>query len=158
MRQGDHTACEIPSSSSSREDIIEILGSCRSIAIVGISPKAERDSNKVARYLISQGYEVVPVNPGQREILGRQCYRNLNEIPFKVDAANLFLNNSRVPQVVDEAIEKGVNAIWMQLGVVHNDAAEKARNAGIRVIMNMCIMREHRFLSDHIQRPQVQTV
>ncbi len=143
---------EIPAVNS--DEIVEILKDCRSIAVVGLSPKAERDSNKVARYLISQGYDVVPVNPGQREILGRQCYQSLKAIPFGVDMANLFLNSSRVPPVVEEAIEKGLKAIWMQLGVADDQSAEKARANGIRVVMNRCIMAEHRFLFDRTQSPQ----
>ena len=124
------------------EEIVDILQKCRKIAIVGLSPKESRDSNRVARYLMGRGYEVVPVNPGQREILGKSCFKSLKDIPFGVDMANLFLNPSRVPPVVDEAIEIGVRAIWMQLGVVHNESAEKARRAGIQVVMNMCVMRE----------------
>ena len=103
-----------------------------------------RSSNKVARYLMEQGYEIVPINPGQREILGKTCYRSLKDIPFQVDMADLFLNPTRVPQAVDQAIEIGVNTVWMQLGVIHNEAAEKVRNAGIRVVVNRCIMTEHR--------------
>ncbi|MEE9419844.1 MAG: CoA-binding protein [Desulfatiglandaceae bacterium] len=124
------------------EEIVDILQKCRKIAIVGLSPKESRDSNRVARYLMGRGYEVVPVNPGQREILGKPCFKSLKDIPFGVDMANLFLNPSRVPPVVEEAIEIGVRAIWMQLGVVHNESAEKARRAGIQVVMNMCVMRE----------------
>ncbi len=146
------TLCEIPQYSSAPDEILEILSSCRSIAIVGISPKPERDSHKVAAYLLGEGYEIVPVNPGQREILGRPCYRSLSDIPFTPDIADLFLNPTRIPPVVDEAIAKGVKVIWMQLGVIHNEAAKKAMDAGIKVVMNRCIMAEHRFLSDRIPR------
>jgi predicted CoA-binding protein len=97
----------------------------------------------VAAYLIAHGYEVVPVNPGQREILGKPCFKSLKDIPFPVDMANLFLNPARVPPVVDQAVEAGVRSIWMQIGVVHNECAGKARAAGMRVVMNLCIMREH---------------
>jgi len=115
--------------------------------VVGLSPKEARDSNRVARYLMQEGYEVVPVNPGQREILGKACYRSVADIPFQVDMVDLFLNPTRVPQVVDQAIDKGVRAIWMQLGVVHNAAAQKARETGIQVVMNKCIMQEHKKLT-----------
>ena len=91
------------------EEIREILKECRKIAVVGLSPKESRDSNKVARYLMEQGYEIIPVNPGQKEILEKTCYRSLEDIPFNVDMADLFLNPTRVPQVVDQAIETGVN-------------------------------------------------
>lgn len=115
--------------------------------MVGLSPKESRDSNRVARYLMEQGYEVIPVNPGQKEILGKTCYRSLLDIPMEVDMADLFLNPTRVPPVVDQAIERAVRAIWMQLGIVHNMAARKAREAGIQVVMNRCIMQEHKRLA-----------
>ncbi len=145
---------ELPDHAGPSEEIEEILRECRKIAVVGLSPKESRDSNKVARYLMEQGYEIVPINPGQREILGKTCYRSLKDIPFQVDMADLFLNPTRVPEAVDQAIEIGVNAVWMQLGVVHNEAAQKAEKAGIRVIMNMCIMKEHEKLA-HTLRPAV---
>ncbi len=136
-------SCEISDKNPLSKEIEAILKTCRTIAVVGLSPKESRDSNRVARYLMQHGYEVVPVNPGQKEILGKTCYRSLRDIPFPVDMADLFLNPTRVPPVVDEAIAMGVHAIWMQLGVVHNAAARKAREAGIQVVMNTCIMREH---------------
>jgi len=131
----DHTA--LP------EEIVEILRKRRKIAVVGLSPKESRDSNKVARYLMEQGYEVIPVNPGQKEIFGKTCYKSLADIPFQIDMADLFLNPTRIPPVVDQAIEMGIQAIWMQLGVVHNEAALKAKESGIQVVMDRCIMVEH---------------
>ncbi|MEJ2587253.1 MAG: CoA-binding protein [Deltaproteobacteria bacterium] len=130
-----------------QEDLAAILKSCQRIAIVGLSPKEARDSNRVARYLLKQGYEIVPVNPGQKKILGRPCYPSLAAIPFQVNMANLFLNPSRVPPVVDQAIALGLQVLWMQLGVVHEAAARKARQAGIRVVMDRCIMEEHKKIS-----------
>jgi len=145
---------ELPDNAGPSEEIEEILRECRKIAVVGLSPKESRDSNKVARYLMEQGYEIVPINPGQREILGKTCYRSLKDIPFQVDMADLFLNPTRVPEAVDQAIEIGVNAVWMQLGVVHNEAVEKAKQAGIRVVVDRCIMTEHRRLSENGYFPQ----
>jgi len=142
---------ELPDHAGPSEEIEAILRECRKIAVVGLSPKESRDSNKVARYLMKQGYEIVPINPGQREILGKTCYRSLKDIPFQVDMADLFLNPTRVPPVVDQAIEIGVNTVWMQLGVIHNEAAEKAEKAGIRVIMNICIKKEHEKLADTLR-------
>lgn len=127
-------------------EIARILDECRKIAVVGVSPKPERDSHRVARYLMEQGYEVIPVNPGQREILGLPCYGNLEEIPFQVDMADLFLNPARVPAVVEQAVRKRVPVIWMQLGVVHAEAAARARAAGLRVVMDRCVMAEHKRL------------
>jgi hypothetical protein len=135
--------CELPDTNPSSTEILDILKRFRKIAVVGISPKASRDSNRVAKYLIGQGYEVVPVNPGQREILGRRCYRSLRDIPFPVDIANLFLNPKRVGEVVEQAVELGIPVIWMQLGVVDNPSAARAREAGLQVVMDRCIMREH---------------
>jgi predicted CoA-binding protein len=136
-------ACELPEYNPPAPEIIELLKTCRRIAVVGLSPKEHRDSHRVARYMLEQGYEIIPVNPGQREILGRPCFKTLNHIPFPVDMVNLFLNPSRVPPVVDQAIALGARAVWMQLGVVHNASAQKARRAGLQVVMNMCLMTEH---------------
>jgi len=141
---------ELPDHIGPSEEIEAILRKCRKIAVVGLSPKEYRDSNRVARYLMEQGYEIVPINPGQREILGKTCYRSLKDIPFQVDMADLFLNPTRVPLAVDQAIKIGVNAVWMQLGVVHNEAAEKVRQVGIRVVMDRCIMVEHQRMTKRI--------
>ena len=102
----------------------------------------------MARYLIENGYDIVPVNPGQREILGKPCFKTLKDIPFPIDMANLFIHPTRVPPIVDQAIQMGVRVIWMQEGVVHNDSAFKARQAGIQVVMNMCIKKAHMKMLD----------
>lgn len=135
--------CQITDCSPTSQEIDHILKSCKRVAIVGLSPKEERDSSKVAKYLMEHGYEIIPVNPGQKEILGRECFRSLKEIPSPVDLVDLFLNPDRVPPIVEEAIEIGARVVWMQLGVVHYEAAEKARKAGIQVIMDRCIKQEH---------------
>ncbi len=138
------TQCEMPENTPPSEEIERILQNSKRIAVVGLSPKTSRDSNKVAQYLLKQGYEVIPVNPGQEQILGRTCYKTLEDIPFTIDVADLFINPTRIPPVVDQCIRIGVKTIWMQLGIVHNEAASKAREAGIEVVMNRCIMEEHR--------------
>jgi len=135
---------EMPDYTPPSREIEKILQNSKRIAVVGLSPKTSRDSNKVARYLLEQGYDVIPVNPGQKEILERTCYKTLEDIPFAVDMADLFINPTRVPPVVEHCIRIGVKTIWMQLGVVHNESASKARTAGIEVVMNRCIMVEHR--------------
>ncbi len=127
-------------------EIKNILKRSKRIAIVGLSPKEERDSNKVAKYLMEKGYEIVPVNPGQKEILGKDCLKTLRDIPFQVDLVDLFLNPERVPPVVNQAIEIGAPVLWMQIGVIHNEAAEQAREAGLTVVMDRCMMREHKEL------------
>lgn len=139
--------CEMPDYTPPSEEIEEILQDSKRIAVVGLSPKSHRDSNKVAKYLIEHDYEVIPVNPGQQQILDRPCYKSLEDIPFDVDVADLFLNPTRIPPVVDQCIRVGVKVIWMQMGIVHNEAAAKARKAGIKVVMNRCIMREHEILT-----------
>ena len=130
----------------SPDEIKNILERSKRTAIVGLSPKEERDSNRVAKYLMEKGYEIVPVNPGQKEILGKECFKTLTDIPFKVDLVDLFLNPERVPPVVDQAIEIGASVLWMQIGVIHNEAAQKARAAGLTVVMDRCMMREHKKL------------
>ncbi|MBW2709068.1 MAG: CoA-binding protein [Deltaproteobacteria bacterium] len=149
--------CEIPDYTPTSKEIEKILKNSKRVAVVGLSPQTSRDSNKVARYLLEAGYDVIPVNPGQQKILERTCYKTLEDIPFAVDMANLFINPTRVPPVVEQCIRIGVKTIWMQLGIVHNDAASKAKTAGIEVVMNRCIMVEHQnmlnFDRDPLKKP-----
>jgi len=140
----ENRRCEMPDKNLPPEEVVKILETHKTIAVVGCSPKAWRDSHKVARYLLEHGYEVIPVNPGQREILGKTCYKSLKEIPDGVEVVDIFLNPKRVPPVVDQAIEIGAKAVWMQLGVVDNESARKAREYDIQVVMNRCMMEEHR--------------
>ena len=143
----ENIRCEIPDRNPPSEEVVKILEVHKTIAVVGCSPKAWRDSHKVARYLLENGYEVIPVNPGQREILGQTCYKSLKEIPDAVEVVDIFMNPKRVPPVVDQAIEIGAKAVWMQLGVVDNASARKAREHGIQVVMNRCMMADHRKMS-----------
>jgi uncharacterized protein len=128
---------------SSPEKIRQILQNVKNIAVVGLSPNEERPSNKVAKYLMKHGYSVIPVNPGQKEILGEKCYRSLSEIPHDVDVADLFLSNERIPDAIDQAVNKGIKVIWMQLGVFHREACEKALKAGVTVVIDRCMKIEH---------------
>ena len=123
-------------------DIREILN-MKVIAVVGCSPKEDRPSHAVADYLRSAGYSVIPVNPGCARILGEKCYPNLLEIPEKVDVVNIFRRSEHVYPIVQDAIKIKAKAVWMQDGVEHELAAETARRAGLKVVMNDCIMREH---------------
>ena len=125
------------------EKIAELLKSAKTIAVVGLSNNPARTSNGVSAYMQSQGYRIIPVNPAISEALGEKAYPTLSEVPEKVDIVNVFRRSEYVPEVVDEAIRLGVPAIWMQEGVVHEEAAEKARQAGIFVVMNRCILKEH---------------
>ena len=95
---------------------------------------------------MEQGYDVIPVNPGQESLLGKRCYRRVSEVPVKIDIVDCFISPSRIPQVVEEAVAVGAGALWMQLGVVHNESAARAREAGLQVVMNKCIMVEHKRL------------
>ncbi len=125
------------------DEIREILARSKTIAVVGLSPREDRDSHRVAKYLMAQGYDIVPVNPGQKKILGRSCFKSLRDIPFRIDMVDVFLNPARVPPIVDQVIEIGAPVLWMQRGIVHDKAAQKAHDAGITVIMDKCTKQEH---------------
>ena len=126
------------------KEIEEILEESKTIAVVGLSPKEERDSNRVTRYMIEAGYEIIPVNPMCHEILGLKSYSNLVEIPVKIDIVDIFRKLDAVPVIVDDAIKVDAKTIWMQENIVHNGAAKTAKEAGLKVVMNKCIMVEHR--------------
>ena len=124
----------------------DILEKSKVIAVVGLSPKPERDSHEVAKYLQDQGYRIVPVNPRADTILGEKSYPDLASIPGKVDVVDIFRRSDDVPPVVDQAIDIGAKAVWMQLGIVNEGAAAKAREAGLGVVMDRCMLVEHRNL------------
>lgn len=123
--------------------ILDILKNARTIAVVGLSSKRHRPSYGVAEYLQATGYRIIPVNPHEKEVLGERCYARLEDIPEKVDVVDIFRRSKYVPEVVESAIRIGARAIWMQEGVVHPEAAERARQAGLAVVMNLCILKEH---------------
>ena len=121
------------------------LESARTIAVVGCSPNPDRPSNAIARYLLEQGYQVIPVNPGHRRILGQTCYRTLAEVPADVaiDIVDVFRRSEHVAAIADEAIARGAGFFFMQQGVVDADSARRLEAAGIPVAMNRCILVEH---------------
>jgi uncharacterized protein len=135
--------CNFPTSNATPAEIAEILRSAKVIAVVGLSPKPERPSHGVSAYMKEQGYTIIPVNPGHAEILGEKAYKSLAEVPGSIDIVNIFREPSAVPEIVDQAIAKRAKVVWMQEGIVHNEAAEKARAAGLKVVMNKCIYKEH---------------
>lgn len=135
--------CEIPGPNATTEEVNEILKCAKTVAVVGISHKEERDSHKVAKYLKEQGYKMIPVNPKYKEVLGETCYPTLKDVPGHIDVVDIFRNVEVIPAIVDEAIAVKADVVWMQLGLVHNEAAEKARQAGLAVVMNKCIKIEH---------------
>ncbi len=135
--------CEIPGPNATTEEVNEILKCAKTVAVVGISHKEERDSHKVAKYLKEHGYKMIPVNPKYKEVLGETCYPTLKDVPGHIDVVDIFRNVEVIPAIVDEAIAVKADVVWMQLGLVHNEAAEKARQAGLAVVMNKCIKIEH---------------
>jgi uncharacterized protein len=129
-------------------DISHILKNHRTVAVVGLSPKPTRDSHEIASYMQRQGWRIVPVNPaaGVAEILGEKVYPSLIEAAkhVSIDLVDVFRNSADVPPVADEAIAIGAKALWLQLGIEHAGAAEKARAAGLMVVQNKCLLVEHR--------------
>jgi predicted CoA-binding protein len=125
------------------EAIARLLEGSRRIAVVGLSPKPHRDSNRIARYLIGHGYDVVPVYPREETILGRTVYRSVEEIPGTVDLVDVFRRSSELPAVVLDGLKAGAKAFWFQLDCVSEEAAAKARSAGATVVMDRCIMVDH---------------
>jgi predicted CoA-binding protein len=139
--------CEFATVNATSKEIADIFKNTKTIAIMGLSPKEEKDSNKVAKYLIEQGFKVVPVYPKEETILGQKVYRSLSEIPFEVDMVDIFRKPAMVDVIVDEAIKRGdVKTIWTQIGIVNNSAAKKAQDANINVVQSKCTMIEHRNL------------
>jgi uncharacterized protein len=125
-----------------------ILETHKVIAMVGLSQKEDRPSNIVARYLMAHGYTVIPVNPAQTEILGQRCYASLKDIPVKVDMVDVFRKSADVPPFADDAIAIGAKSLWMQIGIINEDAAAKASAAGLDVVMDRCPKIEHARLLD----------
>jgi uncharacterized protein len=128
---------------SATDPITQILKSSRTIAVVGLSSKRFRPSFGVAEYLQSAGYHIIPVNPSESEVLGEPAYPRLEDIPEKVDIVDIFRRSEFVPEIVESAIRIGARAVWMQEGVIHSEAAERARRAGLVVVMDQCILKEH---------------
>lgn len=124
----------------------QLLAQPRTVAVVGLSPKAHRDSFGVARYMQAQGWRIIPINPNASEILGEKAYPTLTEAArnHHIALVNVFRNSADVPPIVDEAIAIGAQALWLQLGIAHDAATAKARAAGMFVVENRCLMVEHR--------------
>ncbi len=137
------TECQIPETNATDEEVAAILRQAKTIAVVGISHKEERDSHKVAKYLKEHGYRMIPVNPKYKQVLGETCYPDLKCVPEHIDVVDIFRNIEAIPEIVDEAIGVGAGTVWMQLGLAHNQAAEKARCSGLKVVMNKCTKIEH---------------
>ncbi|SRR5579883_757972 len=126
--------------------IADLLKSTRTIAVVGLSSSPMRPSNGVSDYMKRVGYRIIPVNPHETEVLGEKCYARLEDIPERVDMVNVFRRPEHVPEIVETAIRIGAKSLWLQEGVIHEAAARRAREAGLEVVMDKCILKEHRKL------------
>ena len=126
------------------DPIGELLKRTRTIAVVGLSSDPMRPSFGVSQYMKSRGYRIIPVNPNESTVLGEKSYRSLSEIQEKIDLVDVFRRPEFVPEIVDEAIRLKVPSIWLQEGVIHPAAAKKAQDAGLTVVMDRCILKEHR--------------
>ena len=126
------------------KQVWDLLRSARTIAVVGVSGKRFRPSYGVTEYMQRSGYRIIPVNPQETEVLGEKSYPDLDSVPGPVDIVDIFRRSEFVPEIVDAAIRKGAKMIWMQEGVIHEDAAKRAEAAGLVVVMDHCILKEHR--------------
>ncbi|HXW17041.1 MAG TPA: CoA-binding protein [Candidatus Acidoferrales bacterium] len=131
------------SSAGVTDSVGEILKSSRTIAVVGLSSRKFRPSFEVTRYMQAAGYRIIPVNPGETEVLGEKAYARLEDIPETIDIVDIFRRPEHVPEIVESAIRIGARAIWMQEGVIHEEAADRAQRAGLFVIQDACILKEH---------------
>lgn len=139
--------CEIPRANPTPAEIRDILTSARRIAVVGHSDDPGRDSYRVGRYMASHGFEVFAVNPSARSTPELKFYPDLASVPGPVDIVDIFRRPESIPAIVEEAIRLGAKTIWMQLGLAHNAAADRARASGLQVVMSRCIMQDHRALA-----------
>jgi hypothetical protein len=137
----------MPLRNATSEEVRRILKTSKTVAVVGLSDKPDRDSHRVAAYLQQRGYRIVPVNPNVATVLGERAYSRLREVPVPVDVVDIFRKPDAVPEIVEDAIAIGARVIWMQEGIAHNAAADRARAAGLEVVMNKCMLKELRKLS-----------
>ncbi len=140
---GGNSAVNQSAFATTAADRLRILERYRHIAMVGLSSNPFRPSHFAAIYLISQGYDVIPINPRETEVLGRKSYPTLAAVTGPIEVVDIFREPAAVPQIVEEAIAVGAKVIWMQLGVIHEEAAERARKAGLEVVMDRCMKIEH---------------
>ena len=131
------------------EAIRQLLEHVRRIAVVGLSPKPHRDSHRVARYLLDRGYEIVPVYPREEQILGQKVHRRVQDVAGAVDLVDVFRRGEDLPEVIDDAITARAGALWLQFGCIDEDGARRARDAGLTVVMDRCLMVEHARLIGH---------
>lgn len=125
----------------------ELLKTARVIAVVGLSSRKHRPSFGVSEYMQRAGYRIIPINPNESSVLGEKAYASLDDVPEKIDIVDIFRRSEFVPEIVEQAIRVGAGAVWMQEGVIHEEAAARARAAGLTVVMDRCILKEHQRLS-----------
>jgi hypothetical protein len=141
----DNTMCELPSFRTPDEEARQVMTRYRTIAVVGLSAHAEKPGHFVPKYLKEQGYTIIPVNPAAKgDILGEKVYASLRDIPRKVEIVEIFRPPQEVPGIVEDAIAIGARVVWMQEGIVNNAAAARAKEAGLTVVMDQCMMKVHR--------------
>ena len=139
--------CEFPSVNSNKDEIKAMFEGTKTIAVLGLSPDKSKASNRVAAYLQSAGFRIVPIYPKEETILGEKVYRSLAEIPFEIDMVDIFRKPAALDAVADACIERGdIKYFWAQQGIVNNAAADKAKQAGMKVVQNYCTMIEHKAL------------
>jgi len=137
--------CEFPTVNANNDEIQTIFSEVKTIAVLGLSPDATKDSYRIAQYLQSAGYKIIPVYPKEDEILGEKVYRSLEEIPLPVDMVNIFRKPDALDAIVNSCQTRGdVKVFWAQIGIVNNEAAKRAQDAGMKVVQNHCSMVEHR--------------
>jgi uncharacterized protein len=125
------------------DQLHDLISSVNTIAVVGLSPKEHRDSFRVAKYLQDQGFRIIPVNPNAREVLGEKAYASLRDVPEPIDLVDVFRRADVVDEVAREAVEAGARAIWLQMGIINEDAATIAEDGGLDVVMDRCLMVDH---------------
>jgi len=139
--------CEFPTVNSNMDEVKEIFDMVKTIAVLGLSPNETKDSHRVAAYLQAQGYKIIPIYPKEETILGEKVYRSLADIPDKVDMVDIFRKPAALDAIADACIARGdVKVFWAQKGIVNNEAAKKAEDAGMKVVQNQCSMVDHRNL------------
>lgn len=126
------------------DEIRDLLSKAKTIAVVGLSSDPTRPSFGVSQYMQRKGYHIIPVNPNESVVLGERAYRTLAEVPEKIDVVDVFRRPEFVPEIVEETIRLKIPALWLQEGVIHQGAAKRAQDAGLTVVMNRCILKEHR--------------
>jgi predicted CoA-binding protein len=126
-----------------QDPILTILETCKTLAVVGLSSKHCRPSHGVSSYMQSHGYRIIPVNPNEESVLGEKSYPALDDVPESFDAVVIFRRSEFVPDIVESAIRRGAKVVWMQEGVMHEEAGQRAREAGLEVVQDRCILKEH---------------